>query len=256
MMPWHTESDHGQCPAGKPYAVVQDSDSHVMGCHATEEDAKKQMAALYANEPMMRAADEAPPSLYVETRTATLENVDSNKRVITLIAAPYEQPAMVDYRGETWKEIFLRTAWASVMSGAAHRVRVNREHNPNLVCGKAVKFYDRPEGLVADLRIAKTHLGDEALVLADEGCLSASVGFGASRDDCEFDRRTMTRRIKRAYLDHIALVQSPAYIGAEVLSVREAPTFTVPPTRVATPDLDAAIHDDMLRWAEERLNRQ
>jgi phage head maturation protease len=133
---------------------------------------------------------------------------------------------------------------------------VNREHNPNLLCGKAVQFYDRSEGLVADLKIAKTTLGEEALQLAEEGCLSASVGFGAGRDDCDFDRRTMTRRIKRAYLDHIALVQSPAYIGAEVLSVREAPPLAAPSTRVATPNLDAAIRDDMLRWADERLNRQ
>jgi len=190
-----------------------------------------------------------------EVRTATVENVDHQERIITVIAAPYEQPAVVEYRGELWSEIFSRTAWNSVIEGAPHRVRVNREHNPNLVCGKAVCFYpDRQEGLVADLRIAKTDLGNDALALAEENCLSASVGFGALPKDQRLDRRTMTRRIDRAYLDHIALVQSPAYVGAEVLSVREAPLLVPLPSRAPTPDLDAAARMDIFRWVDERLN--
>jgi len=192
---------------------------------------------------------------HFEVRTATVENVNHRERIITVIAAPYEQAAVVEYRGEWWNEVFSRTAWNSVVEGAAHRVRVNREHNPNLVCGKAVKFYpERQEGLVADLRVAKTQLGDEALALAEENCLSASVVFGALPKDQRLDRRTMTRRIDRAYLDHIALVQSPAYVGAEVLSVREAPALAPLPPRAATPDLDAAARLDIFRWADERLN--
>ena len=53
-MPWHIgRSD--KCPASKPYAVIKDSDSSVAGCHETRTEAKKQMAALYANEPTMKA---------------------------------------------------------------------------------------------------------------------------------------------------------------------------------------------------------
>jgi Escherichia/Staphylococcus phage prohead protease len=49
-MPWHIGSS-AKCPASKPHAVIKNSDSSVAGCHATEEDAKKQLAALYASEP-------------------------------------------------------------------------------------------------------------------------------------------------------------------------------------------------------------
>lgn len=49
-MPWHIVADHAKCGKGK-FAVVKDSDGTVSGCHASKAAAKKQMAALYANEP-------------------------------------------------------------------------------------------------------------------------------------------------------------------------------------------------------------
>jgi HK97 family phage prohead protease len=49
-MPWHVAKS-GSCPTSKPYAVIKDSDQSVVACHATEASAKKQVAALYANEP-------------------------------------------------------------------------------------------------------------------------------------------------------------------------------------------------------------
>jgi HK97 family phage prohead protease len=49
-MPWSIEKGHG-CPVGKPWAVVRETDGHVEGCHPTTDAAKKQQAALYANEP-------------------------------------------------------------------------------------------------------------------------------------------------------------------------------------------------------------
>jgi hypothetical protein len=58
-MPWHIVNDHPDCSG---YAVVKDSDDSVAGCHKTEAEAKKQMAALYAKEPMMKSLDLAPPA--------------------------------------------------------------------------------------------------------------------------------------------------------------------------------------------------
>jgi len=49
-MPWHTEHPHAQCPASTPWAVVKDDDGSVAGCHATQEDALAQIAALNAAE--------------------------------------------------------------------------------------------------------------------------------------------------------------------------------------------------------------
>jgi hypothetical protein len=44
-----------QCDTSKPWAVIKDSNGEVMGCHATELDATKQLAALYINEGIERA---------------------------------------------------------------------------------------------------------------------------------------------------------------------------------------------------------
>lgn len=46
-MPWHISKEHSECSG---FAVVKDDDGKVVGCHKTEADAKKQLAALYASE--------------------------------------------------------------------------------------------------------------------------------------------------------------------------------------------------------------
>lgn len=51
-MPWIIEVGHG-CPPSRPWAVVQTGGGNagrVMGCHPTNDRAKRQQAALYANE--------------------------------------------------------------------------------------------------------------------------------------------------------------------------------------------------------------
>lgn len=47
-MPWHIAKSG--CPDEKPFAVVKDDTGAVVGCHTSEEGAKAQLAALYANE--------------------------------------------------------------------------------------------------------------------------------------------------------------------------------------------------------------
>lgn len=58
-VPWHTVQNHSECPDGKPWAVVKDSDGSVAGCHDTQAGADKQLAALYANSPEASVTTEA-----------------------------------------------------------------------------------------------------------------------------------------------------------------------------------------------------
>jgi hypothetical protein len=46
-MPWHIEDDNPDCEG---FAVVKDDDGTIEGCHASEDAAQEQMAALYAAE--------------------------------------------------------------------------------------------------------------------------------------------------------------------------------------------------------------
>lgn len=195
------------------------------------------------------------PKAPVELRTATLADMNFGQRLVTLIVAPYEQPTSVMWQDEVWTEQFERSAWNGI-EGRPNRVRANRAHDKRLTCGKAVKFFpSRQEGLVAEVRMANTPLGDETLELAKEDCLSVSAGFAALPRDQIIDRRSRTRRITTAYLDHISFVEDPAYPGAQVLSVRENEIIIPDAPLVEVPLLNQVADDDILAWARNRRNR-
>lgn len=186
----------------------------------------------------------------VELREASVAEVKYAQRLIEVIAVPYERPAKIRYRGQTWNEVFERGAFDGIESRQG-KVRANRDHDRTRTVGKVVNFWpSRSEGLVAEVRIAQTTLGDETLALADEDMLSASIGFGIKRGSDEvLEKRTMTRRIRRAFLDHLSFVESPAYDDAQILAVRDPRetdsglTLAADLPKLETPDLD-----ELMEW--------
>jgi phage head maturation protease len=171
----------------------------------------------------------------VEFRSSSVASVNFAQRIIEFIAVPYEEEALVEYRGELWKESFVRGAWDGIEK-QPNRVKANRDHDGQRTVGKIINFWpSRLEGLVGAARIVQTPLGDETLALADEDCLGASVGFAVAGSDQELDRANRRRRIKKAFMDHLAFVPDPAYVGAGVLSVRRAGA------PAATPALDELV---------------
>ena len=187
------------------------------------------------------AVEEAPdaPILY---RSSSVVGVNYAQRIIELVAAPYDEEAVVMWRGEPWRELFERGAWDGIEK-RPNRVKANREHDKTRTVGKVTSFWpSRTEGLVAATRIAKTPLGDETLALADDECLGASVGYAAPPRYVELDKtgRPGLRRVKRAFMDHLSFVSDPTWESAAVLSVRsatESPLATgLEP--LVTPDLD------------------
>lgn len=193
-------------------------------------------------EPVTDAEQGAQRPIEIRSATAEVAEVNVKQRIITVIAVPYDQPAEVGYRGQIWKESFVRGAFDGIEK-RPNRVRVNREHLRGDTVGKAIAFYpDRPEGLVADLKIARTLRGDDTLALAEDDCLSASVGFGVLPSNQILDRSAMTRRITKAWLDHLGLVEDPAYQGADVLAVRDS----LAAQHAAGEPLDTPILDELL----------
>ena len=191
----------------------------------------------------------------VEIRTAAVANIDAEERIVTMIAIPYEQATTVPFRGEVWNEIVERGAFAGI-ENSSHTYRVNRDHDKRRLVGKIVNYYpDRPEGLVVDAYISKTELGDETLQLAKDGILGASVGMAIRSTDQVLDRSKggRTRRIKRAFLDHLALVPDPAYQGAEVLAVRnDTLSEEELESAILTPRMNEFSSDPIIAWMFER----
>ena len=191
--------------------------------------------------------DSDRPQASIELRSSNLTGVQHAQRIIELIAVPYDEEAVVEYRSELWHESFAPGSFDGIQKRPG-RVRATRDHDDHRLVGKAVKFHpSRTEGLVAELRISQTPLGDETLALAEDDVLSASIGFAARNRDQVFTRSTMKRRIVKAFLDHITLTPVNAYLGAGVLSLRSqnAPAADLP--KLVTPALD-----DLLAWQRAR----
>lgn len=182
-------------------------------------------------------------------RAATLTGVSFPNRIIELIVMPYETETTIRERGKVFTEIVSRGAFHGIEARNGGRVRVNRDHDVTRTVGRAVAFDPaREDGLLAELRIANTTLGEETLTLADEGILDASAGFSLMRDKqgkvvpgamvWESQARC---RLNHLFLAHVALTPDPAYETANVLAVRQ----TGAP--VVTPNRDRL---DVQRWRE------
>jgi HK97 family phage prohead protease len=175
------------------------------------------------------------PAGELEIRVAEVASVSFPDRTIELVVMPYEQETLVPYQGRMVTEVVARGAFDGI-ERRANRVRVNRDHDVSRTVGRAIAFHpQRDEGLVAEVRIAQTLLGDETLQLAGEEILDASAGFLPMPGGERWENRAR-RRLTKVWLGHIALTPDPAYESARVLAVRNA--GRAERERVETPNLD------------------
>jgi len=185
----------------------------------------------------MTDIDERPTG-EVEFRSVVDMGVRWPDRIIELVAMPYDMDAGVVVHGRPVIESCAPGAFDGC-ERRANRVKVNRDHDTLRTVGRAVALHpSRIEGLVTELRIAQTDLGDETLALADDQSLEASVSFAVMAGGELWTEQRSRRRLTRCFLDHIAMVPEGAYEG-RVLAVRSAGAEAVP--RVPTPNLDQGL---------------
>jgi phage head maturation protease len=188
---------------------------------------------------------------------SVVADIDVKQRLIDLIAVPWDQEAEVPWRGEIWHEVFRRGSFDGLEDHVG-RIRVNREHVVGDTVGKLV-FADpsAKSGLMTRSKIAKTLRGDETLTLAEEGMISPSIGYRIkSPADIRLDRRIRLREVIRAFLDHVSLVEAPAFAGAQVLAVREDQSGLAVGVPPETQALDEAWSHPAYVQALERLTHQ
>lgn len=197
----------------------------------------------------------------IEHRNATLQDVDKKQRLVDLIAVPWnEETDKILWRGEPWRETIDRHAFDGIETHAG-RIQVNREHVKGDTVGKVVQLDPtHPDGLFTRVKMYSTPRGEETLTLAAEGGAFPSVGYRVkSFSDMRLDKRTKTRKILRAFLDHLAFVEDPAFVGAEVLAVRAGQhglTVAEQMPLPETPSLDDFLNDAVFAWASSRVIQQ
>jgi HK97 family phage prohead protease len=179
----------------------------------------------------------------VEVRSAASLEVRFDERVIDVVAVPYGEHAIIEYRGRAVDETIERGAFEGIQMRARDFPKVNRAHDRERPIGWVRRFKPRDErGLVAELSISRTREGDDSLELAADGLLGASVGFAVlpGGERWTLDRRSRT--VTKAWLDHLALTGDPAYKSAKVIAVRSAdPIVPLPDGRLPTPNLDEVL---------------
>lgn len=203
-----------------------------------------------------------PPGLWtpaLETRTTTVGEVNFADRVITVIAVPYEQSTPVPFQRDIWNEVFSRSAFNG-LDASLRRVPAtacldvpDKGHSNGKLVGRAQRFFpESNEGLVTEIKISRTPMGDDTLELANDNGVDVSVGYMVkNRLDQMLNPSTKERRINRAFLDHIAFVaDQPAYPGAKVLAVRTEGNEDL--TDSVTPGLDDFLNDPVFQWAQNR----
>jgi len=186
---------------------------------------------------------------------AEVVDVSYPKRTATVVVTPYDTPTVIHTGYDTFTEIVTRGAYDGVQRRAGS-IRANRDHDWSRLAGRVVELYpDRPEGLVAEVRMFKTPIGQETLDLCVEEGLSVSAGFGLMREHGAtgpvkagaetWNRSSKTRTLNELWLDHVAFVPNPAYQDARVLAVRHTQETAGPdPGQDPTPNLDRLRYDE------------
>ncbi|WP_037190399.1 phage major capsid protein [Rhodococcoides fascians] len=156
----------------------------------------------------------------VEIRSAPVNVVDEQTRIISGIAVPYGQTTEIRTKNGSYLEsfalgVFEDDAPASVHANHSWKTR------GDLPIGTVISGKNRPEGYYVECRIANTARGDEVLELARDGVLKYfSVGFLPGTHET---RDGVLVRTKAA-LGEVSITEIPAYKGAVIESVRNADT--------------------------------
>lgn len=206
----------------------------------------------------------------VETRSdgVRIDGVDFGQRIITVLAVPYEQPTLVPYRQEVYSEVFSRSAFNGIESQnrkipatAALEIPAANHAGGRLV-GRVIKSDPYgADGLISEIKISRTPQGDDTLELASDEALWPSIGFMVKNPkfDEELDRYKKTRRVNRAFLDHLAFVGQPAYDGAKILAMRSQAEAEVLESQqepfTKTPRMDEFMNDPIMQWMHDQARQ-
>lgn len=165
-------------------------------------------------------------------------NVRSSRRIIEGRAVPYGVPEWVSDDGitryqEEWAFGSLARYEEPAMAG---RVKLNYTHDDSLLrnwIGRTKHFEQKPDGMYGEWKVDETELGDLILFKVDDLQLRGLSIAAKPLKTVERDGITVRAL---AYLAHVALVEEPAFSGAQVLAMRErreVPAGPTPAERIA-----------------------
>ena len=151
--------------------------------------------------------------------TEVREAADGGRHIIGIVVPWHGRYEM---RPNTF-ERFARGAFDKAIAEHGTEIPLFPQHNTatELPVGRAVKWENTNDGLIADFRMHDTASAAEIVKLAEgRDVTGLSVGFNPVRNRTEQEgENTVITRLE-ARLDHVGFVHRPAYADARVMSVR------------------------------------
>jgi len=172
--------------------------------------------------------------------------VGRDGRTLVLACVPFDVAATVDDGHGPYREVFRRGAFRHVV-GAPNRTELRYAHAPGIPYGFGVDLVEDANYLLGSFRVAPSDDGDRLLALVrDDQLRGVSVGYvaGQSRAGRD-DLGDLTERLLVKRLPEVSVTPAAAYLGAEVLAVREE-TLEVPPGNAG------ALERERLYWRRLR----
>ncbi|MFB7252289.1 HK97 family phage prohead protease [Microbacterium sp. NPDC056234] len=166
---------------------------------------------------------------YIDPNALHTRSADG-RHYIEGICVPYQR---ITHSAGPVPEQFEPGAFSDLLASRARVKLTDYNHSRERVpVGYSEAFEERPTGLWARFRLNRTPEGDSAHANAVEGVYRGlSVGFVARQHEI----RSGVRHVLKARLDHVSLVETPAYAEAEILAVRGARFDPEPYRRLLTP---------------------
>jgi len=153
------------------------------------------------------------------------KNDSEGERRIDAIAVPYNTFATVS----DGTEVSFKPGSLPV-DGKAPRVFMY--HDASKPVGIVAERVDTPEAMLASMKISRTALGDEALVLASDGVMDVSVGVNPTKFAYDDKGRMI---VEEADWMELSLVPIPAFAGATITEV--AAQAATDPDETETPEV-------------------
>lgn len=239
-MPYKIEKDHSECGKGK-YAVVNKGTGEVKGCHMTEAEAKKHMAALYANEPGAKSM--TPASLCLRSAIFTRANNNSDDpgdgRTLEGYAAVFETPTRIDSWEGSFDEEIARGAFKRSLRERTPKLQFDHgrdKRTGTVPIGKVEEVKEDEHGLYVRARLFENDVVEPIRQAIEAGAIDG-MSFRFQVDDDEWrdnagkkvkddellellwmpgERGPLKRTIKRASVFELGPVVFPAYDATSV----------------------------------------
>lgn len=216
-MPYHV-AEREACPADKPWALVRGADAgrpeRIVACHATREDAERQMRAIGAN---AHSQDGEPRRLFtlIESKAVT----DAGAGEITGLAAVYGN---IDLQDDVLEEGALAKS-AADWSRSNSRLPLLDWHGESIdrIIGSVTQLKSIAKGVWFRAGFTNDEQGQRARQLAKDGHLSGvSIGWLPIHTSLKMVGGKAIRAIREARLLEISLTPVPANPLAQLASVK------------------------------------